>query len=103
MYRATDCDSGITVALKKARVSLRVKHTLLDHEARVMMLLSGHKSIPKVFAYGRVAHFEMLSMQLLSRSLDKVIEDMVSLPLATVTNIAEQMVRIGTHECLDEK
>ncbi|KAG5644588.1 hypothetical protein DXG03_008162 [Asterophora parasitica] len=50
VYHATERDSGRAVALKKSRVSLRVKRSILKHEARVHKLLSGHPSIPQVFA-----------------------------------------------------
>ena len=41
VFDAEEC-SGISAAIKKSRVSLRVKRTMLRHEARVLQLLQGH-------------------------------------------------------------
>jgi hypothetical protein len=92
VYSATERESGRITALKKSRVSLRVKRTLLKHEARVLRYLSGHPSIPEVFAYGRIKHFEFLSMQLLHRSLGDIIDEEGPLSLATVLGLADQLV-----------
>jgi serine/threonine protein kinase len=81
------------VALKKSRVSLKVKRTLLRHEANIMRLLTGHPSIPGVFAYGRVEHFEHLAMELLGRSLGDIIKQEGRQPLQFVLDVADQMVR----------
>ena len=92
MYRATEQSTDRVVALKKSRVSLRVKRTLLQHEARVLQLLAGYPNVPAVFAYGRVEHFEFLSMQLLHRSLADVVQEKGKLPMARVLDIAGQLV-----------
>lgn len=92
VYLATEVETGRAVALKKSRVSLRVKRPLLQHEARILKLLSGHPSIPKVYAYGRVEHFELLSMQQLSQSLGDVVDNGGPLSIAVVLDIANQMV-----------
>ncbi|KZT03986.1 kinase-like protein, partial [Laetiporus sulphureus 93-53] len=89
--------SGRAVALKKSRVSLRVKRTLLQHETSVLKLLSGHPSIPQVFAYGRIDHFELLSMQLLHRSLGDVVEHSGPLPLTTVLDVTDQLLAALDH------
>ena len=83
MYRATERESGRVVALKKSRVSLRAQRTLLQHEAA------------EVFAYGRVGHFEMLSMQLLHKNIAELVDDIGPLRLANVLDVALQLVRLG--------
>ncbi|KAG5648360.1 hypothetical protein DXG03_004932 [Asterophora parasitica] len=97
VYHATERESGRAVALKKSRVSLRVKRTLLQHEANVLKLLSGHPSIPQIFAYGRIKHFELLAMQLLHHSLGDVVEHSGPLPLATVLDITDQLLSALDH------
>jgi len=59
------------VAIKQVRAPpLRVKRTLLlQHEARVLQLLQGHPAIPVVYGYGRLKHFEYLTMELLGPSI----------------------------------
>ena len=69
VFHATDQETGQLVAIKKSRVSLRVKHTLFHHEARVLQSLQGHPSIPAVYAIGRFNHFEYLAIELLAQSL----------------------------------
>ena len=95
MYRATRRESGRVVALKKSRVSLRAQRTLLQHEAAVLRLLCGHPAIPEVFAYGRVEHFEMISMQILRKNSSQLVDDIGPLRLANVLDVALQLVRLG--------
>ncbi|KAF8594796.1 kinase-like protein, partial [Ceratobasidium sp. AG-I] len=97
VYRATELGSGRAVALKKSRVSLEVKRSLLQHEARVLKMLSGHPTIPDVFGYGRIEHFELLSMQLLDQSLGDIMRDSGPIPLAAVLEIADQMLDVLDH------
>lgn len=66
---------GRFVALKKSRVSLRVKRPLLQHEARILLRLQGHAAIPNLYAYGRLEHFEYLSMELLGPSLRDLLKE----------------------------
>ncbi|KAH7339153.1 kinase-like domain-containing protein, partial [Rhizoctonia solani] len=80
------------VALKQSRASLRLKRPLLQHEARILKMLSGHPNIPKVYAYGRIEHFELLSIQLLHRSLRDVVEADGPLGAKTAANVAHQMI-----------
>ncbi|KAG9078306.1 hypothetical protein FS749_009712 [Ceratobasidium sp. UAMH 11750] len=92
VYRATEISTGREVALKQSRVSLRVKRSLLRHEAAVLQLLSGHRAIPEVYAYGRVEHFELLSMQLLGQSLGDTVEKNGPFSMREVLQIADQML-----------
>ncbi|KAG9096227.1 hypothetical protein FRC06_008885 [Ceratobasidium sp. 370] len=97
VYRAVERDSGRVVALKKSRVSLQVRRTLLQHEARILKTLSKHPAIPEVYAYGRIKHFELLSMQLLHKCLGDIVKDSGPLPLAVVLEIADQMLDVLSH------
>lgn len=97
VYRAT-CTSiegaEHVVALKKSRVSLRVKRPLLQHEARVLLRLQGHPAIPKLYAYGQLEHFEYLSMELLGPSLGNLHNDSErrGFSLKTVLLVADEML-----------
>jgi predicted Ser/Thr protein kinase len=88
---AEEC-SGICAAIKKSRVSLRVKRTMLRHEARVLQLLQGHPAIPTLFGYQRLPHFEYIAVDLLGRHMKGVCKSGYSLKIGTVARIAEQMV-----------
>ena len=84
--------SGISAAIKKSRVSLRVKRTMLRHEARVLQLLQGHPAIPTLFGYQRLPHFEYIAIDLLGQNLKEICKPGHSLKIGTVACIAEQMV-----------
>ncbi|CAE6444560.1 unnamed protein product [Rhizoctonia solani] len=92
VYRATEQGTGRVVALKQSRVSLRVRRTLLQHEARVLRLLSGHPAIPQVFAYGRMKHFEIFSMELLGRTLRDIVDEQGPLSITTGLDLAGQLL-----------
>ncbi|KAF7293015.1 Casein kinase I isoform alpha [Mycena indigotica] len=53
------------VAVKKSRVSLRVKRPFLLHEARILQMLQGHRGIAHMMGYYRGPHFEYIAMELL--------------------------------------
>ncbi|KAF8595250.1 kinase-like protein [Ceratobasidium sp. AG-I] len=97
VYRATESKTGRTVALKQSRASLRVKRTLLQHEARVLKILAGHSTIPEVFGYGRIQHFELLAMQPLHQSLGNLVKETGPLSLAAVWDIADQLFSSLSH------
>ncbi|KAG1847532.1 kinase-like domain-containing protein [Suillus subalutaceus] len=85
------------MAVKKSRASIALKSTLLNHEQWVLRRLQGHPSIPRVFAYGRLEHFEYLAMQLLGMNLDEV---RARHPLPAVVNtlvVADQMISALEH------
>lgn len=84
------------MAVKKSRASLALKTTILDHERRVLQRLQGHPSIPKVFAYGRLEHFEYLAMQLLGTNLGEV-RARRPLPAVNTLVVADQMVCSMSH------
>ncbi|KAF8595471.1 hypothetical protein BDV93DRAFT_514973 [Ceratobasidium sp. AG-I] len=52
VYRAIEQNSQRAIALKKSRVPLEVKKSLLQHEAPVLTALHGHLAILEVFGYG---------------------------------------------------
>ena len=78
--------------MKKSRVSLRVKRTVLKHEGRILQLLQGHPSIPEVYAHGRLEHFEYLSMELLGRCVGDLYRGSNGLPGRTVFLITKDIV-----------
>ncbi|KAG8751307.1 hypothetical protein FRC11_009521 [Ceratobasidium sp. 423] len=97
VFRAIETSTQRVVALKQSRASLRLKRPVLQHEARVLKLLSCHPNIPEVYAYGRIEHFELMSMQLLHRSLGDVVEEGGPLGIRMVANVASQMLDALQH------
>ena len=73
VYQAVEANSGQTVALKKSRVSQRVKRTVLRYESRILQLLQTHPAIPVIYGYGQLPHFEYLAMELLGPSVKECI------------------------------
>jgi serine/threonine protein kinase len=92
VYRARNTATGQLVALKKSRASRSLNRTALCYEARVLMYVAGHPSIPVVYAHGRFPHFEYLAIELLGRDLRDVVEEKGQLPLDDVLKIADQLV-----------
>ncbi|CAE7185301.1 unnamed protein product [Rhizoctonia solani] len=97
VFRAIQNDTKSVVAVKQSRISLQLNRPSLQHEARVLKLLSGHPGIPEVYAYGRIEHFELISMQLLHRSLRNAVEEDGLMSVKTVANIAYQMMDALQH------
>ncbi|QRV82838.1 casein kinase [Ceratobasidium sp. AG-Ba] len=97
VYRATEVATGRAVALKQSRASLRVKRPLLQHESNVLNILSGHPSIPTVYAYGRIDHFELMSMELLDQSLGDFVQQKGPLSVIQVAEIGCQIVNALEH------
>jgi len=92
VYKATE-KTGRIVALKQARAPLRVKRTLLQHEATVLQFLQGHPAIPPVYGYGHLEHFEYLTMELLGPSLsEKWPGSLTRVPVKTVVSVMQQLV-----------
>lgn len=60
----------------------------------MLRMLSKHPAIPEVFAYGRIRHFELLSMVLLHWSLGDFIKNTGPLPLTGVLDITDQLVSL---------
>ena len=94
MYSATEQPTGRVVALKKGRVSLLIKHTLFQHEAAVLKTLRRHPTIPDVYGYGRVEHFEFLSMQLYEQCLGDLMSETSPLPVPAALHIMDQLVSL---------
>jgi len=94
VFDASEECSGTQAAIKKSRVSLRVKRTMLRHEARILQLLQGHVAIPTLLGYERLPHFEYIAVDLLGRNMRGIMgcKPGYSLKMGTVACIAEQMV-----------
>ncbi|CAE6533664.1 unnamed protein product [Rhizoctonia solani] len=97
VFRGVQINTQKVVALKQCRASLKLKRPLLQHEARVLRILSGHPNIPDVYAYGRIRHFELMSMQLLHQSLGDVVKAGGPMSTKVVANIACQMMDALQH------
>ncbi len=95
MFKATELESGKTVALKMSRVSTRVQRPILQHETRILQLLKGQASIPIVYAYGQLEHFEYMAMELLGLTLRGHQKNGpgTGLMLPTVVRIVDQVMR----------
>ncbi|GJJ10774.1 hypothetical protein Clacol_005002 [Clathrus columnatus] len=91
VYKAVEVNSGQVVALKKSRVSLKVKRPHLRYESWILHLFQGHPAIPKIYGYGQSEHFEYISMEILGTSVrDKIAGKSIGLPVITVVRIVEQ-------------
>lgn len=58
----------------------------------MLKALRGHPAIPEILGYGRVQHFEYLSLQLLGQSLGDVLKEGGPISLEATLEIADQMV-----------
>ncbi|GJJ10419.1 hypothetical protein Clacol_004645 [Clathrus columnatus] len=96
VFKAEDLKSGQIVALKKSRVSLKVKRPFLRHESRILQLLQGHPAIPKLYGYGQLEHFEYISMEILGISVGDEV-DTGGLTVITVIRIVEQVLSALRH------
>ncbi|TDL24369.1 kinase-like protein [Rickenella mellea] len=92
VFKATEEGSSTQVAIKKSRISNPVKRSVLQHESRILQLLKGHASIPAVYGYGRLEHFEYISMELLGPSLAKQKNDGAGMMTKTVIRIVVQVL-----------
>jgi predicted Ser/Thr protein kinase len=91
---AIEENTGRVIALKQVRAPLRLKRTLLEHEARVLQALQGHPVIPVIYGYGRLKHFEYLAMELLGPSIrEKWPGSLACIPVKTVVSVVQQAVR----------
>ncbi|KAK0234346.1 putative casein kinase-1 hhp1 [Armillaria nabsnona] len=93
VFKATEVDSGKTVALKMSRVSKRVKRPMFQHETRVLQLLKGQAAIPLVYAYGQLEHFEYIAMEILGSSVAEHLNGPgAGVMLMTVVRIVDQVL-----------
>ncbi|TFK42043.1 kinase-like domain-containing protein [Crucibulum laeve] len=95
VYQAIEENSGRTVAVKKSRVSQKVKRPILRYESTVIQLLQGHPAIPEVYGYGQLPHFEYLAMELLGPSVKECAAGRV--PVKTVISVTEQTLSALEH------
>ncbi|KAF9230390.1 kinase-like protein [Melanogaster broomeanus] len=96
---ALDTTSGTSLAVKKSRVSIRIKRTLLHYEAKVLQRLSGHSAIPTLYGYGRFPHFEYLAMELGGKSVGDIVKqnEGCGVQVKTVILLALQMISALQH------
>ena len=96
VYKASERGSDKLVAIKKSRVSNKVKRPILQHEARVLQVLRG-PLIPVVYGYGQLDHFEYMAMELLGPSVaDQQQKGGAGVMVETVIRVVYQVVR-ATH------
>ena len=93
MHDAVEVSSGLVVALKKSRVSQKVKRPHLQYQSRILWLLQGHPAIPMIFAYAHLPHFEYMAIELLGPSLKDSMNELKE-PVSTTTGarVVLQMV-----------
>lgn len=85
------------MAIKKSRVSNKVKRPILQHEARVLQVLQGGPLIPVVYGYGQLEHFEYMAMELLGPSVaDQQQKGGAGVMVETVIRVVYQVGR-ATH------
>ncbi|KAG9316103.1 putative casein kinase-1 hhp1 [Chiua virens] len=97
VYRATEEGSGNPVALKKSRTSRRVERPTLRHEARILQFLNGQSSIPVVYGYGHLEHFEYLAVERLGPSIAEQQRDGACVMMNTVLRILDQALAALQH------
>ncbi|KAF8886059.1 kinase-like domain-containing protein [Gymnopilus junonius] len=95
VFQAVEANSGQQVALKKSRVSQRVKRPILQYESRVLQLLQGHPAIPALYGYGQLPHFEYLAMDLLGPSIKECSHGPIS--VTTAVRVVLQMLSALKH------
>lgn len=91
-----EAESSSFIALKTSRVSINVKRPILQYEARILHLLQGHVSIPLLYGYGQLEHFEYIAMELQGATLKKRCQKGAGLMIPTVIRIVDQVVRKPT-------
>ncbi|KAJ1302974.1 hypothetical protein OPQ81_003266 [Rhizoctonia solani] len=62
VFKAVQTDTQSVVVLKQSRAPLRLKRPVLQHEARVLKLLSGRPGFPEVYAYDALKHVHSHSL-----------------------------------------
>ncbi|KAF8344439.1 putative casein kinase-1 hhp1 [Amanita rubescens] len=95
VFRAVESNSGRTVAIKKSRVSQRIKRPILQYETRILQLLQGHPAIPVLYGYGQLPHFEYLAMERLGPSVKDCATGRVA--VITVVRVVLQMLSALDH------
>lgn len=95
VWKAVDETTGAVIACKASRTSLRLKRPPLHYEARLLQLLQGHPSIPKLIGYRRVEHFEFLGLELLGGELKAMLKPGYAINPGTVLRIGEQLVSLS--------
>jgi len=87
VYKASERGSDKLVAIKKSRVSNRVKRTIL-----LLQVLQGGPLIPVVYGYGQLDHFEYMAMELLGPSVaDQQLKGGAGVMVETVIRVVYQV------------
>ncbi|PVF94467.1 kinase-like protein [Serendipita vermifera] len=97
VFYAVDMNSGQVAAVKKSRVSLRIKRPILRHESRILQLLQGHPGIPILYGYGHLPHFEYLSLEIQGKSVKELQSSPLAAKVKTVVRVAEQTLSALEH------
>ncbi|KAF9235738.1 kinase-like domain-containing protein [Melanogaster broomeanus] len=98
VLQGVDTTSGTSLAVKKSRVSIRVKRTHLHYEAKILQALSGHPAIPAIYGYGRFPHFEYLAMERCGSNVEELAQlNQGGTQLKTVILLALQMISVLQH------
>ena len=96
VYRGLDPKDAtpLAIAIKKSRVSQRIRRPTLQHEASLLRALMDHPAIPRILAYGHLPHFEYLAMELLGNNLEQVTPTN-GMSQEIVARISVQLVRFS--------
>ncbi|KAF5344853.1 hypothetical protein D9756_011182 [Leucocoprinus leucothites] len=95
IFHGVEDDTNKPVAIKKVRVSQRVKRPILRYESQVHQILHDHPVIPILYGYIQHPHFEYLSMELLGPSIRSCVKGPVA--VNTATRVVEQMLSVLEH------
>lgn len=99
VYQASDSTTSRQVAVKLE--STRASVLQLSNEAGVLKAMEGKVGFPQVYWYGTEGNYNILVSDLLSESLEKLIEKYNRFSLPTVVTCGFQMVE--RLQCLHEK
>lgn len=92
VFQGIDVSSGMVVAIKQFRVSVRHTRPLMRYESRIMQLIQGHPSVPMLLGYSHPPHFEYIAMELLGASLYRQVPRGAAAQVGTVIRFTVQMV-----------
>ncbi|CAG8498488.1 9628_t:CDS:2 [Diversispora eburnea] len=92
VFRAVHTSSNLKCAIKRELIDL--DHPQLPDEEKILRKLQGAKFIPKVHWFGTEGIYNALVMDLLGPSLRALRQAYESLPVAFVSDVAQQMVTI---------
>ncbi|KAI0060700.1 kinase-like protein [Artomyces pyxidatus] len=97
VFKALETTTGRVVAVKKTRISITIQRPPLEHEVKVLMLVSGHPAVPSVLAYRRIEYFEFIAFELKGQNLRNLVNERGTPPIQFVINVADQMLSALEH------